>query len=78
MALPVPSIDELSAKARAAYASALGLVEAIIWPNTHYVHGLPKGLDRLKAVGNAIVPQIAELIGRGILKADGRTAAGAL
>jgi len=38
MALPVPSIDELSAKARAAYASALGLVEAIIWPNTHYVH----------------------------------------
>lgn len=38
MALIVPSIDELSQKARAAYASALGLVEAIIWPNTHYVH----------------------------------------
>lgn len=38
MALLTPSLDDLSQKARGAYASALGLVEAIIWPNTHYVH----------------------------------------
>lgn len=38
MALITPSLDDLSQKARGAYASALGLVEAIIWPNTHYVH----------------------------------------
>lgn len=38
MALITPSLEDLSQKARGAYASALGLVEAIIWPNTHYVH----------------------------------------
>jgi DNA (cytosine-5)-methyltransferase 1 len=33
--------------------------------------GVPARLDRLKCLGNSIVPQIAEIIGREILGADG-------
>lgn len=38
-------------------------------------HGVPKRVDRLRALGNAVVPQIPELIGRAILKALNREAA---
>jgi DNA (cytosine-5)-methyltransferase 1 len=31
------------------------------------VHGIPRRMDRIKALGNAIVPQIAEWIGRRII-----------
>jgi DNA (cytosine-5)-methyltransferase 1 len=35
-------------------------------------NGLPDRMDRLKACGNAVVPQIPELIGRAILAAEAR------
>jgi DNA (cytosine-5)-methyltransferase 1 len=34
--------------------------------------GLSEGVDRLKGLGNAVVPQIPELIGRAILQAEAR------
>jgi DNA (cytosine-5)-methyltransferase 1 len=33
-------------------------------------HGVPARVDRLKALGNTIVPQIAEIIGRAIMKME--------
>jgi DNA (cytosine-5)-methyltransferase 1 len=35
------------------------------------VNGVPRRVDRCGALGNAVVPQIPELIGRAILKAEG-------
>jgi DNA (cytosine-5)-methyltransferase 1 len=35
-------------------------------------HGVPARVDRLAGLGNAVVPQIPELIGRAILQAEGR------
>jgi DNA (cytosine-5)-methyltransferase 1 len=34
------------------------------------VDGIPNGLDRLRALGNAVVPQIVEIIGRAIMEIE--------
>lgn len=38
-------------------------------PSERVVNGLPYGVERVTALGNAVVPQIPELIGRAILEA---------
>jgi DNA (cytosine-5)-methyltransferase 1 len=38
------------------------------WPGVHRVaHKVPKRVQRLKALGNAVVPQVVEAIGRRIM-----------
>jgi DNA (cytosine-5)-methyltransferase 1 len=38
------------------------------------VHGVPRRVDRIASLGNAVVPQIPELIGKAIMQAEGMTA----
>jgi DNA (cytosine-5)-methyltransferase 1 len=51
-----------------------GLVQPCAWPTVSGArdrgtgHGVPDGIHRNKSLGNAVVPQIPELIGRAILE----------
>jgi DNA (cytosine-5)-methyltransferase 1 len=53
-----------------------GLVQPPTWPTVSSArdrgtgHGVPHGIHRNKALGNAVVPQIPEMIGRAILAAE--------
>jgi DNA (cytosine-5)-methyltransferase 1 len=57
----------------------MGWEEQIPWPRVgpltseplvcRGAHGIPSRMDRLKSLGNSVVPQIPELIGRAILQA---------
>jgi DNA (cytosine-5)-methyltransferase 1 len=53
-----------------------GLVQPCAWPtvsgarNCGTGHGVPNGTHRNKSIGNAVVPQIPELIGHAILAAE--------
>ena len=47
-------------------------VQWLVEPNVGRVaNGVPARVDRLRALGNAVVPQIPEIIGRAILEAEG-------
>lgn len=52
-----------------------GLVQPCAWPTVSGArdrgtgHGIPRGIHRNRQLGNAVVPQIPELIGRAILEA---------
>ncbi len=43
----------------------LDFIELFIWPENH---GVPARTHRLRCLGNAVVPQIPELIGRQIME----------
>lgn len=53
-----------------------GLVQPCAWPTLSSArdrgtgHGIPRGIHRNKQLGNAVVPQIPELIGRAILESE--------
>lgn len=57
-----------------------GLVQPPAWPTLSSArgcgtgHGVPNGAHRNRAIGNAVVPQIPELIGQAILKSFGHSA----
>lgn len=54
-----------------------GLLQPPSWPTVSSArdrgtgHGVPNGIHRNKALGNAVVPQIPEMIGHAILEAEG-------
>jgi DNA (cytosine-5)-methyltransferase 1 len=52
-------------------ASAAGVRSWRVEPDLgRMAHGVPRRVDRIKCLGNAIVPQIAEVIGRAIIESE--------
>ncbi len=70
---PLDALNPKTFVAREATQSWHGRVsgEWRVEPNVGRVaHGVPHGVERLTALGNAVVPQIPELLGRAILAAE--------
>lgn len=54
------------------FAATVGARQWAIEPNVGRVaHGVPSRVDRLRGLGNAVVPQVAEYVGRRIMAASG-------
>lgn len=68
-------LDEFRAKASTAgQLAGVGAAELRQWPAEAVVcrknHGIPNRVDAVAALGNAVVPEIPELIGRAVLAAE--------
>jgi len=61
------AVEELR-RIRASYNNGWWAVEPDVG---RVAHGVPKRVDRLKSLGNAVVPQMAEWVGRCVVKAFG-------
>jgi len=69
----VDAFDPAAAEARQATQSLNGRPsdQWLVEPDVGRVaHGVPARVDRLRGLGNAVVPQIPEMIGRAILEAE--------
>lgn len=68
----VPGLEVVCESEAAEFAPAIGVAGWATEPGVGRVaYGVPNRMDRIEAIGNAVVPAIPELIGRAILRAEG-------
>ncbi len=68
-----PAISDAARRHDDGENTALDTWGAAAPPLVRALHGIPRRVDRIRALGNAIVPQIAEMIGHAILNAEKET-----
>ncbi len=70
-----PEQGRASAKERASFRHATECSRWLPEPNVGRVaDGVPRRVDRLRCLGNAVVPQVAEVVGRVVMQLEGGTA----